>query len=153
MRLDPLGTLTLTYSHLTELSYEAGGQVYGALEGTIEGAELRGRLHVTNLAPHRTDGEFAPKLRGTLTTEDGAKMFVTMDGISSSSPERILRYVWDWSRSRSGARMRSSGLGIESSRWPNTGESQSATVGGWSVRSTGVFLKASASRINERHRP
>lgn len=37
MRLDPLGTLTLTYSHLTELSYEAGGQVYGALEGTIEG--------------------------------------------------------------------------------------------------------------------
>ncbi len=82
MRLDPLGTLTLTYSHLTELAYEVGGQVYGTLEGTIEGPELRGRLHVTNLAPKRTDGEFAPTLRGTLTTEDGAKMFLTMDGIS-----------------------------------------------------------------------
>jgi hypothetical protein len=82
MRLDPLGTLTLSYSHLTELSYESGGQVYGALEGTLEGPELRGRLHVTNLAPHRTDGEFAPTLRGTLTAEDGKKMFVTIDGIS-----------------------------------------------------------------------
>ena len=41
---------------------------------------------MTNLAPHRTDGEFTPKLRGTLTTEDGTKMFVTMDGISILEP-------------------------------------------------------------------
>ena len=82
MRLESLGTLTLTYTHLTELAYEAGGQVYGALEGTIDGAELSGRLHLTNLAPKRTDGEFAPALRGTLTTDEGGKMFVTMAGMS-----------------------------------------------------------------------
>ena len=87
MRLEPLGKLTLVYSHLKVVDYGADGQAYGALEGSIEGPELQGQLHVTNLAPHRTDGAFAPTIRGLLTTREGATMFVTIDGISVERSE------------------------------------------------------------------
>jgi len=87
MQLEPLGKLTLVYSHLKVVDYGADGQAYGALEGSIEGPELHGKPQVTNLAPHRTDGAFAPTIRGLLTTPEGGTMFVTIDGISVERAE------------------------------------------------------------------
>jgi hypothetical protein len=82
MHLDPLATLELQYTRSGEVSYESSGQVYGDLEGKIDGPMLQGTLRVTNLATRRPDGNYTPALRGILTTHDGATMYVTLDGLS-----------------------------------------------------------------------
>lgn len=82
MRLDPLGTLELKYTRSGEVDYGATGQVYGDLEGRIDGPELQGSLRVTNLANRRPNGDYTPTLRGVPTTADGGKMFVAVDGLS-----------------------------------------------------------------------
>jgi hypothetical protein len=91
MKWEPIGTLTLTYTPLDEfVAYddEGGGQVYGALEGRLELTGLSGNLRVTNTASRRTDGIFEPKLRGVLTTDDGIKLYVRMDGVSIPDASR-----------------------------------------------------------------
>ncbi len=94
MRLEPLGTLELTYTRNSEVKYESTNQVYGELEGKIEGPELKGSLRVTNLATSRPDGDYLPTLRGVLTTPEDKRVFVTMDGLSvveagSDPPVRV----------------------------------------------------------------
>jgi len=87
MKLEELGKLTLAYTHIKVVDYGADGQAYGELQGSIEGPDLKGELKVTNLAPRRTDGAFAPTIRGLLTTPEGASIFVTLDGISIHPPD------------------------------------------------------------------
>ena len=90
MKWDPIRTLTLTYTPSDEfVTYDdrGGGQVYGAMEGRLELTGLSGNLRVTNTAMRSADGIFEPKLRGVLTTDEGVKLFVRMDGISS--PDRV----------------------------------------------------------------
>jgi hypothetical protein len=82
MHLDTLGTLELKYVRNSEVKYESSSQVYGDLEGRIEGPDLKGNLRLTNLATSRPDVVYLPTLRGVLTTPDGAMLFVTMDGLS-----------------------------------------------------------------------
>jgi hypothetical protein len=87
MRLERIGKLELAYTDIdTEFPFADGGQVYGILKGTLETDGLRGRLHTTNLARQRPDGTFTPKLRGILTTPDGATVFFAMDGLSVKDP-------------------------------------------------------------------
>lgn len=76
----------LRYTSLESLAYEAGGQLYGTLEGEVQGEGLRGTLHLTNLAPRRPDNVNCPTLRGLLTTNDGATAFVELDGLANLRP-------------------------------------------------------------------
>jgi hypothetical protein len=88
MRLERIGKLELIYTDIDEeLPYADGGLVYGILTGTIEMGDLRGLVHATNLARQRPDGVFTPTLRGLLTTQEGGKIFFTMDGISVRDPK------------------------------------------------------------------
>lgn len=87
MELKPLGEVELRYTSLEAVDYGAGGQFYGTMEGTIKGDWLRGNLRLTNLAPKRPDDVNMPTLRGLLTTEDGARVYVELNGIATLRPE------------------------------------------------------------------
>jgi Protein of unknown function (DUF3237) len=82
MKLTPLFDFELRYTDLEVLDFGAGGQLYGSLEGFLEGERLRGALRVTNVAPMRPDDVNLPTVRGLLTTDDGAKVWVAMDGLA-----------------------------------------------------------------------
>jgi hypothetical protein len=63
--------------------YGVGGQHYGTLDGWLRGKDVRGELRLTNLAPRRPDNVNLPTLRGLLTTEDDALVYVEMNGIAT----------------------------------------------------------------------
>jgi hypothetical protein len=86
MNVEPLGEVELRYATLDALDYGAGGQLYGTMEGTITGERLQGTLRLTNLAPRRPDNVNCPALRGLLAMNDGATVFVTLDGIATLRP-------------------------------------------------------------------
>jgi len=83
MLLTPLCELTLQYTSLESIDYGSGAQIYGTMEGQLSGDRVAGRLRLTNLAPRRPDNVNMPTLRGVLDTEDGAKLFVEIDGIAN----------------------------------------------------------------------
>lgn len=87
MDLVVLGEVELRYTSLDALDYGGGGQFYGTMEGAIQGDRLRGSLRLTNLAPKRPDNVNLPTLRGLLTTDNGAMVFVEMNGIATLRPE------------------------------------------------------------------
>jgi hypothetical protein len=76
----PLGDVELHYTSLEFLDYGVGGQHYGTLDGWLRGEDVRGELRLTNLAPRRPDNVNLPTLRGLLTTEDDALVYVEMNG-------------------------------------------------------------------------
>ena len=82
----PLGDVELHYTSLTSLDYGAGGQHYGTMEGWLRREDIRGELRLTNLAPQRPDNVNLPTLRGLLTTEDGAVIYIEMNGIATLRP-------------------------------------------------------------------
>src|SRR5688572_27589792 len=83
MKLEKLGDLRLTYATLEAVDYATGGQLYGTMAGRIDGARLSGELQLTNLAARRPDNVNLPTLRGILRTDDGAVVWVEMDGIAT----------------------------------------------------------------------
>lgn len=83
MKLVDLGQLNLRYTSLRSVDYESGGQLYGTMEGRLEGERLTGDVHLTNLAPRRPDNVNMPTLRGILTTADGASIWMELDGIAT----------------------------------------------------------------------
>jgi hypothetical protein len=82
MELVELAELTLSYTSLESIDYEAGGQLYGVMEGSIVGERLQGDLRLTNLAARRPDNVNLPTLRGVLSTNDGANVWVELDGVA-----------------------------------------------------------------------
>jgi hypothetical protein len=83
MNFTPLGDIDLTYlPGVTLVEYGIGGQYYGAMEGTWRGDRISGKLRLTNIAQKRADNVNTPTLRGVLETDDGATMFVEMNGLS-----------------------------------------------------------------------
>jgi hypothetical protein len=92
----------LRYTSLEPIAYEPGGQIYGTMEGEIRGEGLRGSLHLTNLAEMRPDNVNCPTLRGLLTTEDGAKVFVELDGLANLRPSDNARVFVTALRFRTG---------------------------------------------------
>jgi hypothetical protein len=78
-----LADVQLRYATLESVDYGAGGQIYGTMEGRLEGERLSGEIRLTNLAPRRPDNVNMPTLRGILTTDDGASIWVELDGIAT----------------------------------------------------------------------
>lgn len=83
MDLAKLADVELTYTALESIDYGADGQLYGSMEGRLTGDRLSGSLRLTNLAPRRSDNVNLPTLRGVLTTDDGAAVWVELDGIAT----------------------------------------------------------------------
>ncbi|MEX0763219.1 MAG: DUF3237 family protein [Dehalococcoidia bacterium] len=93
MRLAPLCEMELRYTRLEILDYGAGGQIFGAMEGTVSGERLHGAMDLVNLAPRRPDNVNLPTLRGLLTTDDGAKLYIEIDGMATLRPSDEARVV------------------------------------------------------------
>lgn len=87
MELVPLGDVELRYTSLESVDYGTGGQIYGTMDGSLTGDELRGALRLTNLAVRRPDNVNLPMLRGLLTTDDGAAVYVELNGIATLRPD------------------------------------------------------------------
>jgi hypothetical protein len=102
MDLAELGELELVYTSLESLDYGSGGQLYGTMEGTLRGDRLNGRLRLTNLAARRADNVNLPTLRGVLTTDDGATLWVELDGIATLRPADEARVFVTACRFRTG---------------------------------------------------
>ena len=83
MELIEFGELKLTYTALEMIDYGSGGQIYGTMEGTITGERVNGALRLTNLAARRADNVNLPTLRGVMTTDDGAAVWVEIDGVAT----------------------------------------------------------------------
>lgn len=83
MELVELGELELTYTSLEAVDYGSGGQLYGTMEGRLVGDRVTGSLRLTNLAARRADNVNLPTLRGILTTEDDAVVWMELDGIAT----------------------------------------------------------------------
>jgi hypothetical protein len=81
------------YTRLDFLDYGAGGQFYGALEGSVTGERLNGTLRLTNLAMKRPDDINLPTVRGILETADGARIYVANDGIARARPSDGARII------------------------------------------------------------
>lgn len=83
MRTNKLADVELTYTSLDVLSFEPGGRIYGTMEGRVTGSRLSGTVRLTNLAERRVDNVNLPTLRGTLATNDGAMIWVELDGVAT----------------------------------------------------------------------
>ena len=83
MEFVEIGRLELTYTSLDMLDFGSGGRLYGTMEGQLAGERLRGGLRLTNLAERRPDNVNLPTLRGVLTTDDGATIWLELDGIAT----------------------------------------------------------------------
>ena len=102
MDLEELASVDLTYTALEALDYGSGGQLYGTMEGSLAGDRLRGRLRLTNLAQRRPDNVNLPTLRGVLTTDDDAVVWVELDGVATLRPEDGARVFITTCRFRTG---------------------------------------------------
>lgn len=102
MEFVPLCDVELRYTAMEMLDYGAGGQIYGTMEGTVAGEDIRGTLRLTNLAERRPDNVNLPTLRGVLDTDDGAAVYVTLDGIATLRPADQARVFVTSMRFRTG---------------------------------------------------
>ena len=84
MKFTPLGEMDLTYvgPSLSFVDYGVGGQYYAFMEGSWRSDRISGDLRLTNIAQKRADNINTPTLRGIMTTDDGATIFVEMNGLS-----------------------------------------------------------------------
>ncbi|MBW3651187.1 MAG: DUF3237 domain-containing protein [Actinobacteria bacterium] len=102
MDLVELASVELTYTALEALDYGSGGQLYGTMNGSLAGDRLHGTLTLTNLARRRPDNVNLPTLRGLLTTDDGAVVWLELDGVATLRPEDGARVFVTTCRFRTG---------------------------------------------------
>jgi len=91
VELTELAVVELTYLDVASLGHAPGGQFYGTVEGSVTGPRLAGNLRLTNLASARPDSISTPAMRGVLTTEDRASVWVELDGLAMLRPEERTR--------------------------------------------------------------
>jgi hypothetical protein len=103
VNLVPLATFDFAYVSIERVDYDVGGQFYGQLEGTLTGERLSGGLAMTNIAQARPDGINTPTLRGTLTTDDGARVWLELDGIAELRDSDDARIFVTSARFRTGS--------------------------------------------------
>src|SRR5437667_9864075 len=60
-----------------------GLEGFGGMEGTVTGPKLSGALRWANHARRREDGVWCPDLHGVVTTEDGTKVLINMEGYNA----------------------------------------------------------------------
>jgi hypothetical protein len=82
MKFTPIGEIDLTYIAIDFVEYGIGGQYYGEMEGQLRTERVSGRLKLTNVAQKRSDNVNTPTLRGVLETDEGARVFLEMNGLS-----------------------------------------------------------------------
>jgi hypothetical protein len=82
MKFTPIGEMDLTYVAVDFVDYGIGGQYHGSMEGKLQTERVSGRVKLTNIAQKRSDNVNTPTLRGVLETDDGARVFVEMNGLS-----------------------------------------------------------------------
>lgn len=82
MKFTPIGEMDLTYVAVDFVDYGIGGQYHGTMEGQLRTERVSGRVKLTNIAQKRSDNVNTPTLRGVLETDDGARVFVEMNGLS-----------------------------------------------------------------------
>jgi hypothetical protein len=87
MKLDPLCEMEMHYTWLEYVDFGVGGQYVGTLEGTVKGERLAGTLKSVNVPAKRPDNVNCPALRGVISTDDGAKIYVEFNGIALLRPE------------------------------------------------------------------
>jgi hypothetical protein len=75
--------IELKYTSIESLDYDPGGQIYGAMEGSLAGERLAGTVRLTNLAVRRPDNVNLPTLRGVLITETGDTAWMELDGVAT----------------------------------------------------------------------
>lgn len=83
MRLEPLFDMDLKYvGETVEVQPFSGEEEewFGELEGTARGPKLNGTVRWANHARRREDGVWCLDVNGFVTTEDGAKILMTMRG-------------------------------------------------------------------------
>lgn len=102
MDVSMIAAVELTYTTLESLDYEHGGKLYGTMDGTVAGERLNGTLRLTNLADRRADNVNMPTLRGVLTTDDGAHLWVELDGLATLRSEDGARVFVTSCRLRTG---------------------------------------------------
>jgi hypothetical protein len=102
MELVEFASVALTYTSLDSLDFGSDGQLYGTLEGRLEGDRLSGELRLTNLAQRRADNVNLPTLRGLLTTDDQAIVWIELDGIATLRPSDNARVFVTTFRCRTG---------------------------------------------------
>lgn len=82
MNLSPLCEIEMHYTWIEFVDYGADGQYVGTLEGTVRGDRLRGSLKTVNVPAKRPDNVNCPAIRGIILTDDGAKIYVELNGIA-----------------------------------------------------------------------
>lgn len=102
MELIRLADLTLRYTTLESLDYGPGGQLYGTMDGRVDGDRLSGAVRLTNLAPRRPDNVNIPTLRGLLSTDSGATIWLELDGIAALRESDAARIFTTSCRFRTG---------------------------------------------------
>jgi hypothetical protein len=82
VKFTPIGEMELTYVAIDFVDYGIGGQYHGTMEGQLRTERVSGRVTLTNIAQKRSDNVNIPTLRGVLETDDEARVFVEMNGLS-----------------------------------------------------------------------
>jgi hypothetical protein len=82
LKLTPLCDFEFQHTSTDFVGFGAGGQYLGTLDGAAKGERLSGALKLVNTPPKRPDNVNCPTFRGILTTEEGAKIFLEMNGIA-----------------------------------------------------------------------
>ena len=82
MKLVPLCEIEMHYTWVDFVDFGAGGQYVGTLDGVVKGDRLNGTVKFVNVPPKRPDNVNCPTLRGVLTTADGAKVYLELNGIA-----------------------------------------------------------------------
>jgi hypothetical protein len=85
MRLEPLCKVEGRYTPNVAWVRPFGGQEaagFGQGEGQVTGRHLAGSLVWANHPRRREDGVWCPDLHGAITTDDGARILLTLQGYS-----------------------------------------------------------------------
>ena len=86
MELTPLCEFDFKYTWIDFVDFGSGGRYLGTLEGVAKGERLNGTLKLVNTPPKRPDNVNCPTIKGVLTTGDGARLYLEMNGIALLRP-------------------------------------------------------------------
>jgi len=84
MRLEELCTLRMQCREGTWLAPYGENEFagFGTGKGDVAGPRIRGTMHWANHPRRREDRVWCPDLNGTIATEDGAKILISIKGYS-----------------------------------------------------------------------
>lgn len=98
MRLEPLFSMSVRYTHRTYIGPIAGrdgseGILWALREGAVDGDRIRGTYRACNHPRRRTDDVNVPDVHGVITTDDGADVYFELHGLGVPEPGQPGRRV------------------------------------------------------------